>query len=205
MVNIASTAGVRPRPGLTVYNASKGAVVLMSKSMAAEFAPDNVRVNCVNPVFNPDTALSTAFAGGELDDARLASFSSRFRSDAFQPRRTSRTRASTWLRMKRASSPGSISRWMADAACELIESRFLLLSDNPQILQLDFVVVIFRGEIFSGPGAVAVVVDPQIVLEVRLPRRRARPARRTRRPSRRSARCSGLSRPSPRESCPARR
>ena len=74
MVNIASTAGVRPRPGLTVYNASKGAVVLMSKSMAAEFAPDNVRVNCVNPVFNPDTALSTAFAGGELDDARRARF-----------------------------------------------------------------------------------------------------------------------------------
>src|SRR5205814_3386167 len=35
-VNIASTAGVRPRPGLTVYNSSKAAVILMSKSMAAE-------------------------------------------------------------------------------------------------------------------------------------------------------------------------
>ena len=74
MVNIASTAGIRPRPGLTVYNASKGAVVLMSKSMAAEFAPDNVRVNCVNPVFNPDTALSTAFAGGEVNEERRAKF-----------------------------------------------------------------------------------------------------------------------------------
>ena len=74
IVNIASTAGIRPRPGLTVYNASKGAVVLMSKSMAAEFAPDQVRVNCVNPVFNPDTALSAAFAGGEVDDARRAKF-----------------------------------------------------------------------------------------------------------------------------------
>ena len=74
LVNIASTAGIRPRPGLTVYNASKGAVVLMSKSMAAEFAPDNVRVNCVNPVFNPDTALSSAFAGGEIDEARRAKF-----------------------------------------------------------------------------------------------------------------------------------
>ena len=74
IVNIASTAGVRPRPGLTVYNASKGAVVLMSKSMAAEFAADNVRVNCVNPVFNPDTALSASFAGGELNDARRAKF-----------------------------------------------------------------------------------------------------------------------------------
>jgi 3-oxoacyl-[acyl-carrier protein] reductase len=74
IINIASTAGVRPRPGLTVYNASKGAVILMSKSMAAEFAPDNVRVNCVNPVFNPDTALSASFAGGELNDARRAKF-----------------------------------------------------------------------------------------------------------------------------------
>ena len=74
IVNIASTAGLRPRPGLTVYNASKGAVVLMSKSMAAEFAPDNVRVNCVNPVFNPDTALSASFAGGELNEERRAKF-----------------------------------------------------------------------------------------------------------------------------------
>jgi 3-oxoacyl-[acyl-carrier protein] reductase len=60
-VNIASTAGLRPRPGLTVYNSSKGAVILMSKSMAAEFGPDKVRVNCVNPVFSPDTALSAEF------------------------------------------------------------------------------------------------------------------------------------------------
>lgn len=68
IVNIASTAGIRPRPGLTVYNSSKGAVVLMSKSMAAEFGPDRIRVNCVNPVFSPDTALSAEFAGGALTD-----------------------------------------------------------------------------------------------------------------------------------------
>ncbi|MGQ0654037.1 MAG: SDR family oxidoreductase [Betaproteobacteria bacterium] len=67
-VNIASTAGVRPRPGLTVYNSSKGAVILMSKSMAAEFGPDKIRVNCVNPVFSPDTALSADFAGGALTE-----------------------------------------------------------------------------------------------------------------------------------------
>jgi len=67
-VNIASTAGVRPRPGLSVYNSSKGAVILMSKSMAAEFGPDKVRVNCVNPVFSPDTGLSAEFAGGALTD-----------------------------------------------------------------------------------------------------------------------------------------
>jgi 3-oxoacyl-[acyl-carrier protein] reductase len=67
-VNIASTAGIRPRPGLTVYNSSKAAVVLMSKSMAAEFGPDRIRVNCVNPVFSPDTALSAEFAGGALTE-----------------------------------------------------------------------------------------------------------------------------------------
>ncbi|HET7362233.1 MAG TPA: SDR family oxidoreductase, partial [Burkholderiales bacterium] len=68
IVNIASTAGVRPRPGLTVYNSSKGAVILMSKSMAAEFGPDKIRVNCVNPVFSPDTGLSAEFAGGALTE-----------------------------------------------------------------------------------------------------------------------------------------
>jgi len=68
IVNIASTAGIRPRPGLTVYNSSKGAVVLMSKSMAGEFGLDNIRVNCVNPVFSPDTALSAEFAGGSVTE-----------------------------------------------------------------------------------------------------------------------------------------
>jgi 3-oxoacyl-[acyl-carrier protein] reductase len=68
LVNIASTAGIRPRPGLTVYNSSKGAVILMSKSMAAEFGPDRIRVNCVNPVFSPDTALSAEFAGGAVTE-----------------------------------------------------------------------------------------------------------------------------------------
>ncbi len=66
LVNIASTAGLRPRPGLIVYNSSKAAVILMSKAMAGEFGPDKVRVNCVNPVFSPDTALSAQFAGGAI-------------------------------------------------------------------------------------------------------------------------------------------
>ena len=73
-VNIASTAGVRPRPGLTVYNSSKGAVIIMSKSMAAEFGPDNIRVNCVNPVFSPETGLSAEFAGGSLSEEAKKKF-----------------------------------------------------------------------------------------------------------------------------------
>jgi 3-oxoacyl-[acyl-carrier protein] reductase len=73
-INIASTAGVRPRPGLTWYNGSKGAVITTSKSLAAELGPDNIRVNCINPVFNPDTGLSAEFAGGPVDETRRAKF-----------------------------------------------------------------------------------------------------------------------------------
>lgn len=77
-INIASTAGVRPRPGLSWYNGSKGAVITTSKSLAAELGPDNIRVNCINPVFNPDTALSAQFAGGPVTgaegEARRAKF-----------------------------------------------------------------------------------------------------------------------------------
>lgn len=50
ILNIGSTAGMRPRPGLTWYNASKGAVNLVSKSMAVELGPDNIRVNAICPV-----------------------------------------------------------------------------------------------------------------------------------------------------------
>jgi len=73
-VNIASTAGVRPRPGLTVYNSSKGAVITMSRSLAAELGPDKIRVNVVNPVFSPLTGLSADFAGGKLTPETEAKF-----------------------------------------------------------------------------------------------------------------------------------
>lgn len=75
-INIASTAGVRPRPGLTWYNGSKGAAIVTSKSLAAELGIDNIRVNCINPVMNPFTGLGTAFAGGELTEERLNKFRS---------------------------------------------------------------------------------------------------------------------------------
>jgi len=74
IVNIASTAGIRPRPGLVVYNSSKAAVILMSKAMAGEFGPDKVRVNCVNPVFSPETGLSAEFAGGSLSPEVKAAY-----------------------------------------------------------------------------------------------------------------------------------
>jgi 3-oxoacyl-[acyl-carrier protein] reductase len=62
ILNIGSTAGIRPRPGLTWYNATKGAVNVLSKSMAAELGPDNIRVNAICPVIG-ETALLEAFMG----------------------------------------------------------------------------------------------------------------------------------------------
>ncbi|MCL4132013.1 UNVERIFIED_CONTAM: hypothetical protein GTU68_034017 [Idotea baltica] len=62
MINIGSTAGIRPRPGLTWYNSSKGAVNLMTRSLAVELAPDKIRVNCVAPVMGA-TGLLEQFMG----------------------------------------------------------------------------------------------------------------------------------------------
>ena len=62
ILNIGSTAGIRPRPGLTWYNSSKGAVNLLSKSMAVELGPDNIRVNAICPVMGA-TGLLESFMG----------------------------------------------------------------------------------------------------------------------------------------------
>ena len=62
IINTASTAGVRPRPGLTWYNGSKGAVITLTKSMAAELAVKNIRVNAINPVIG-ETGLLEEFMG----------------------------------------------------------------------------------------------------------------------------------------------
>ena len=73
IINIGSTAGIRPRPGLTWYNGSKGAVNLMSRSMAVELAPDRIRVNCVAPVIG-ETALLESFMGLPDTPANRAKF-----------------------------------------------------------------------------------------------------------------------------------
>ncbi|MBS0661662.1 MAG: glucose 1-dehydrogenase [Verrucomicrobia bacterium] len=61
-INVASTAAVRPRPGLSWYNGSKGAVVLLTKSFAVELAPDKIRANAIAPAI-ADTPLLTTFMG----------------------------------------------------------------------------------------------------------------------------------------------
>jgi 3-oxoacyl-[acyl-carrier protein] reductase len=68
-ITIASTAGVRPRPGLTWYNGSKGAAIVTSRSMAAELARDNIRVNVINPVAG-ETAMLADFMGEDTPQKR---------------------------------------------------------------------------------------------------------------------------------------
>jgi 3-oxoacyl-[acyl-carrier protein] reductase len=70
ILNIGSTAGLRPRPGLTWYNGSKAAVNLISKSLAVELAPDRVRVNCICPVIGATALLETFMGAPDTPELR---------------------------------------------------------------------------------------------------------------------------------------
>lgn len=67
IINIASVTGLRPRPGMTWYNASKAAVISLTQSMAAELAADRIRVNAIAPVAGRTPMLETMF-GDRIDD-----------------------------------------------------------------------------------------------------------------------------------------
>ncbi|MGI9411854.1 MAG: SDR family oxidoreductase [Hyphomicrobiaceae bacterium] len=69
IITTASTAGVRPRPGLVWYNSSKGAAITMTKAMAIELAPKNIRVNAINPVAG-DTPMLADFMGEDTPEIR---------------------------------------------------------------------------------------------------------------------------------------
>lgn len=71
ILNIASTAGVSPRPGLTWYNASKGWMITATRSMAVELAPRGIRVNALNPVAG-ETPLLATFLGSDTPERRQA-------------------------------------------------------------------------------------------------------------------------------------
>lgn len=71
IINIGSTAGLRPRPGLVWYNASKGAVNLLTKAMAVELAPEQIRVNAIAPVAG-ETPLLAQFMGEDTPEKRAA-------------------------------------------------------------------------------------------------------------------------------------
>ncbi|WP_022710855.1 glucose 1-dehydrogenase [Pseudochrobactrum sp. AO18b] len=69
ILNIASTGAARPRPNLTWYNATKGWVVSATKALAIELAPENIRVNALNPVAG-ETPLLTTFMGEDTEEIR---------------------------------------------------------------------------------------------------------------------------------------
>ena len=69
ILNVASTAGVSPRPNLNWYNASKGWMILASKTMAVELAPFGIRVNVINPVAG-ETPLLKSFLGEDTPEMR---------------------------------------------------------------------------------------------------------------------------------------
>lgn len=69
IITTASTAGLRPRPGLTWYNASKGWAINATKSMAVELAPKNIRVNCLCPVAG-ETGMLAQFMGEDTPEMR---------------------------------------------------------------------------------------------------------------------------------------
>lgn len=69
ILNVASTAGVSPRPRLNWYNASKGWVITATRAMAVELAPQGVRVNAINPVAG-DTPLLKSFLGEDTPEMR---------------------------------------------------------------------------------------------------------------------------------------
>lgn len=71
IVTVASTAASRPRPGLTWYAGTKGAAVTITKGLAAELAPDRIRVTAVNPVMG-ETGLFSEFLPGENTEATRA-------------------------------------------------------------------------------------------------------------------------------------
>ncbi len=69
ILNVASTAGVSPRPRLNWYNASKGWMNNATKGMAVELAPEGIRVNAINPVAG-DTPLLKSFMGDDTPEIR---------------------------------------------------------------------------------------------------------------------------------------
>ncbi len=69
ILNVASTAGVSPRPRLNWYNASKGWMITATKTMAVELASNGIRVNAINPVAG-DTPLLKSFMGEDTPEIR---------------------------------------------------------------------------------------------------------------------------------------
>ena len=108
IINVSSTAGARPRPGLTWYNGTKGAVNTATLAMAQEFARDDIRVNAICPVLGA-TGLTAEFMGVENTPENAARFLST-------------------IPLGRMSTPADIANacvWLADPASSFITGVLL--------------------------------------------------------------------------------
>ncbi|MEO1016960.1 MAG: SDR family oxidoreductase [Pseudomonadota bacterium] len=108
ILNVTSTAGIRPRPGLTWYNGSKGAANTITRSMAVELAPDRIRVCAIAPVMG-ETALLERFMGMPDTPGNRAKFIATI----------------PWGRMSRPSDVAGAAVWLASDEAEMMTGTIL--------------------------------------------------------------------------------
>ena len=111
IINIGSTAGLRPRPGLSAYNATKGAVHKLTKTLAVELAPDKIRVCAIAPVAT-ETPLLPTFLGPA--QGMREKFIATVPLGRLRCRRISPMRRCSWPPTKPSSSPAT--SWRSTAA-----------------------------------------------------------------------------------------
>ena len=120
IINISSTAGIRPRPGLVWYNGTKGAVNTITQCMATELAPDNIRVNAVCPVIGA-TGLLTEFMGApDTPETRARFLASIPLGRMSTPADIANACVCASPRMRHRSSPACCCRSMAGGARERV-------------------------------------------------------------------------------------
>ena len=88
IVNLASVSGFIAQPAFIPYNASKGAVMQLTRCLALDLAPYNIRVNCVCPgsVLTPATERHRRFMGAERDEFLAEAGASNFMKRVADPR-----------------------------------------------------------------------------------------------------------------------
>ena len=88
IVNLASVSGFIAQPGFIPYNASKGAVMQLTRCLAMDLAPHNIRVNCVCPgsVLTPATERHRQFVGADREEFLAEAGSSNFMKRVADPR-----------------------------------------------------------------------------------------------------------------------
>jgi 3-oxoacyl-[acyl-carrier protein] reductase len=78
IINTASISGIRPRPGLSAYSTSKAAAIMLTKALAIEFAPNKIRVNCMNPVIAETPMLAKFMSDQPLTSEKFEEGRKRF-------------------------------------------------------------------------------------------------------------------------------